>query len=235
MLPVCFKKPLQKVLDDPTSQTKFPTAVNARRGAIHILQWCSNSDNSVVLQKFAEELTRDLRAALVTPTGKGLWRDKLWESYYCIRTTGIFTNRWTVFLCNANSPAGTPVLYQHFIDLMFKALLQWNYSVATDNPKQPSPMTNNEANALRYVAGWERKLKHPDPVIHSMIWYYAWWAWLKIHRISSGPCEEWTYLIEHGGLWHVWEDTYQDVHNELLKRVVELFITIRGSPMLVHG
>ena len=57
-------------------------------------------------------------------------------------------------MCNADSPTGTPVLYQHLTDLVFKALLQWNYSVATDNPKQPSPMTNNEANALRYVAGY---------------------------------------------------------------------------------
>ena len=78
-------------------QTKSPTAVNVRRIAIHKLQWCSNSDNSVVLQKFAEELTSDLRAALVTPTGKGLQQDKLWESY-CICTTEIFTNRWTVFV-----------------------------------------------------------------------------------------------------------------------------------------
>ena len=135
---------MQKVLDDPTFQTKSPTAVNTRRAAFHMLQWCSNPDNSVVLQKFAEELTTDLRAALVTPTGKGLQRVKLWESYYCIRTTEIFTNRWTVFLCNANSSAGTPVLYQHLTDLVFKALLQWNYSVATADFDEEDQDVHNE-------------------------------------------------------------------------------------------
>ena len=250
-----------------------------------MLQWCSNPDNSVVLQKFAEELTTDLRAALVTPTGKGLRRDKLWESYYCIRTTEIFTNRWTVFLCNANSPAGTPVLFQHLTDLVFKALLQWNYSVATDNSKQPSPLTNNEANALRYVAGYvcrhlRKKIEASShPLKEEMILCLM--SMVKDKSDTSvGPCEEWTDLIDRGGLWHVKENTHsfflsleeeicvllssllteenrkekiieklcnsediqfywlivsadfdeedQDVHSELLKRVVELFVTIRG-------
>lgn len=97
---------------------------------------------------------------------------------------------------------------------------------------------------------------------------------------SSGPCEEWTDLVDRGGLWHVQENTHsfflcleeeirplfppllsetdkkdkiinelsanedvlfywlivgedfdeddQRVHTELLRRVIELYVTIRG-------
>ena len=65
-----------------------------------------------MLQKFAAELTRDLRAALVTPTGKGLQCGNRIIAFVPLRflpTTGLF-------LCNTNSPAGTPVLYQRLTD-----------------------------------------------------------------------------------------------------------------------
>jgi len=276
---------LQKVLDDPTFNTKSPTAVDARRAAVHMLQWCKHTDNIVVLQKFTEQVMRDLRGALVTPTGKGLRRDKLWESYYHIRTTEAFTNRWTVFLCKANSPCGTPVLYQHLTDLLFKALLKFTYSVADGTLKQPSPLTNNEANALRYVAGYvcrhlRKKIEaSAAPLKEEMVLCLMSMVKDKSDT-SSGNCEEWTDLVDRGGLWHVRENTYsfflsleeemrillpsllteeknkeriikelvlsedvqfywlivgadfdeddQDVHRELLRRIVELFVTIRG-------
>ena len=250
-----------------------------------MLQWCSNSNNEVVLQKFTEEVFTDLRGALVTPTGKGLGRDKLWESYYYIRTTETFTNRWTVFLCKANSPCGTPVLYQHLTDLLFKGLLRYSYSVANDTSKQPSPLTNNEANALRYVAGYvcrhlRKKIEaSAHPLKEEMVLCLM--SMVKDKSDTSrGVCEEWTDLVDRGGLWHVRENTHsfflsleeeirlllpslltkekrkerivedlvrsedvqfywlivgaefdeedRDVHSELLKRIVELFVTIRG-------
>jgi len=73
--------------------TKSPTAMQARRGAEHVLQWCLNSDNEAMVKKIIEELIKDLKGALVSPTGKGLQRDKIWESYYCIHATENFSNR----------------------------------------------------------------------------------------------------------------------------------------------
>ena len=82
--------------------------------------------------------------------------------------------------------------------------------MATDNPKQPSPMTNNEANAVRYVAGYvchhlRKKIEassHPlneETVLCLMNMVKD---TLDIKR-RSGPYEEWTDLIDRGGLWHV--------------------------------
>ena len=178
-----------------------------------MLQWCSNSNNEVVLQKFTEKVFTDLRGALVTPTGKGLGRDKLWESYYYIHTTETFTNRWTVFLCKANYPCETPVLYQHLTDLLFKGLLRYSYSVANDTSKQPSPLTNNEANALRYVAGYvcrhlRKKIEaSAHPLKEEMVLYLM--SMVKDKSDTSrGVCEEWTDLVDRGGLWHVRENTH---------------------------
>jgi len=55
--------------------TKSPTAVQARTGAEHVLQWCLNSDNEAMVKKFIEELIKDLKGALVS--GKGLRRENV--------------------------------------------------------------------------------------------------------------------------------------------------------------
>jgi len=55
--------------------TKSPAAMQARRGAEHVLQWYLNSDNEAMVKRFIEELIKDLKGALVSPTGKGLRRD----------------------------------------------------------------------------------------------------------------------------------------------------------------
>ena len=166
-----------------------------------------------MLQKFTEDVIKDLRKALVSPAGKKLWRDKLWESYYYIRTTETFTNRWTVFLCKANSPCGTKVLYQHLTDLMFKSLLKSTYSLADRTFQPPSPLTINEANALRYVAGYVcchlRKIIEASahPLKEEMILCLMNMVKDKSDT-SEGHCEEWTNLVDHGGLWHVRENVF---------------------------
>ena len=106
--------------------------------------------------KFSEDLMRQLNGALVNPSGKVLHRDKIWESYFYIRSQETFTNRLTVFLHAANSPVGTPVLYQHLTDIIFKELLHAKYSVSTSaiDDNNTAPLTNDEANVIRYMAGY---------------------------------------------------------------------------------
>ena len=84
--------------------------------------------------------------------------------------------------------------------------------MATDNSKQPSPLTNNEANALRCVAGYvcrhlRKKIEaFSHPLKEEMILCLMSMVKDKSDT-SSKPCEEWTDLIDHGGLWHVQERT----------------------------
>ena len=202
-------------MDDPTFQTKSPTSVNARIGADHLHRWCSNGENYACLQKFMEDLLGDLNGALVNPSGKVLHRDKLWESYFYVRSKETFINRWTVFLCTTNSPAGSPVLYQHLTDLVFKALLHSKYSVMVNDKENISttPLTYNEVNALRYTAGYvcrhiRKKIEassHPlrEEMVLSLMTMVK-----EKSDTTSGPCEEWTDLVDWDGLWHIRENTH---------------------------
>ena len=124
-----------------------------------------------------------------------------------------FTNRWTVFLCKANSPCGTQVLYQHLTDLMFKSLFKSTYSLADRTFQPPCPLTINEANALRYVAGYVcrhlRKIIEASahPLKEEMILCLMSMVKDKSDT-SEGHCEEWTNLVDRGGLWHVRENVF---------------------------
>ena len=199
-----LRSALQNVFDDPSFRTKSQEAANARIGTEYMLQWCSNRDNLPTLLKFTEDLVKDLEGALVKPNGKVL-RDKVWESYFYIRSQEAFTNRWTVFLCSANSPIGTPVLYQHLTDIIFKELLREKYSVSANDrdSERPGPLTVNEVNVLRYVAGYvcrhlRKKIEassHPlkeDMVLCIMTMVK------DFNTLLSGPCEEWTDLVACG-------------------------------------
>ena len=70
-----------------------------------------------------EELLGDLNEALTNPSGKVLQGDKLWESLFYIRSKETFINCWTFFLCVANSPVGSPVLYQHLCKQPFSEII----------------------------------------------------------------------------------------------------------------
>ena len=103
--PKLLCKALQNILDDPSFQTKSPTAENARIGAEHIPQWSSNPDNYAVLLKFMQGLTGDLKEALVKPSGEVCQRDKVWESYFYIHSKETFFNCWTVSLSRFQKPS----------------------------------------------------------------------------------------------------------------------------------
>jgi len=128
--------------------------MDARRGAEYMLQWCTNDNNLPDLLSFCDDLLEKLNSALVDPIGKVLQRDKIWESYFYVHSQETFINHWTIFLNAANSPVGTPVLYQHLTDLIFEDLLQEKYVISASASKGSiAPVTHDEANAMRYVAG----------------------------------------------------------------------------------
>jgi len=284
--PNMLRNVLQNVLDDPSFHTKSQEAANAIISAEYMLHWCSSQDNLTTLLKFSEDLIQDLEGALINPNGKVLQRDKIWESYFYMRSQETFTNRWTIFLYSANSPTGTPVLYQHLTDIIFKELLRKKYSVSANESERVGPLiTINECNVLRYVAGYvcrhlRKKIEASNhPLKEDMVLCLMTMVKDKSNT-SSGPCEEWTDLVDRGGLWHVQENTHslflcleeeiclllpsllheadkkekiinelstnedvlfywlivgadfeeddERVHAELLKKIIELFVTIRG-------
>ena len=162
-----------------------------------------------------QDLLGDLNGALVNPSGKALLRDKLWNHTFYICTQEGFINHWTVFLCGANFPVGSSVLYQHLTDLVFKELLHLKYSIAANDTENAGvgPLTYNGVNALRYVAGYvcrhsRKKIQASNhPLKEEMTLCLMTMVKEKSDTIS-GPCEEWTDLVDWGGLWHIRESTH---------------------------
>jgi len=141
-----------------------------------------------------------------------------------------------------HSPCGTPVLYQHLTDLLFKILIKHKYSVGDATTKQPSPLTNNEANALRYVAGYvcrhlRKKIKaSAHPLKEEMILCLM--SMVKDKSDTSrGLCEEWTDMVDRGGLWHVKENTHSfflTLEEEIRTLLPSLLIEERRKEQIVE-
>ena len=211
---IILRNALKNVLDYPSFYTKSQEAVNARMGTEYMHNWCSNPDYLPTLRKFSEDLrnTRFRKSThksqwknLTTRQGLG---DILLHSF-----TRDISNRWTIFLCGANCPIGTPVLYQHLTDIIFKELLHEKYSVSANDSEKAGPIiTMDEGNVLRYVAGYvcrhlRKKTEASNhPLKEDMVLCLMTMVKDK-SETSSGPCEEWTDLVDQGDLWHVRENT----------------------------
>ena len=107
----------------------------------------------------------------------------------------------------------TPILFQHLTDLIFRAVL-----VQQSNPSIQDAMlavTSTEANALRYAAGFvcrhlRNKLeKGNHPLKEELILCILQLIRGADANEESGTAEEWSELIDRGGLWNVRNTTFQ--------------------------
>ena len=106
------------------------------------------------------------------------------------------------------------MLYQHLTDIIFKELLRVKYSVLANDcdSERPGPLTVNEVNVLRYVAGYvcchlRKKIEASShPLKEDMVLCLMTMVKDKSDT-SRGPCEEWPDLVDRG-LWHVQENTH---------------------------
>ena len=164
-------------------------------------------------------------------------------------------------------------------------MLKEKYTVAARDMEKPGSLTISEVNALRYVSGYvcrhvNKKIEASNHRFKEEMVLCLMTMVKEKSDTTSGPCEEWTDVIDRDGLWHIRENTHsfflcleeeirvhlqslltesnrkekiieelrtnedvqfywlivgadfeeddQAVHNELLRRILELFVTIRG-------
>ena len=210
-----LQKALGEVIKDPLFSTKSPSAVKAKEDAMQLLKWCEKPENHLAMTAFETEIVEGFKNIFVSPSGKPVKRDMLWRSYILIRSSTKFVGKWQVFLESAQCSA-TPILYQHLTDLIFKDLVYENFQICIFKSRctyETEAITIPEANALRYAAGYvcrhlRQKLKRgTDPLKEEMIL-----CLMELVKDCSdetvGTSEEWTILVDRGGLWYVKETTY---------------------------
>ena len=106
-----------------------------------------------------------------------------------------------------------PTLFQYVSRQVFKELLANDHAVCdAHNDIQPSSLTWEEENALRYVGGFvcrkvrqqitESSLPHKEDMLLLTI------ALCGDETDEDRGTETWTNEIDRGGLWHISDDTY---------------------------
>ena len=107
---------LEDLLKDPSFHTGTQVAAGALQAAEILYKWCSLAENQIKLKLFAEKLEGYLEncfKSTVKSTGSTIiCRDKLWRSFFLVRSSSDFISHWTMFLNNIIL-LPTPTLYQH--------------------------------------------------------------------------------------------------------------------------
>ncbi|XP_065888818.1 uncharacterized protein [Dysidea avara] len=130
-------------------------AIEARKVAQILLDWCLNAANNNCFTTFVLKLSEDLKQAMSSCKKKSCNREKLWRNFFLLRSSEKFREDWVNFLDSANV-AATPILYQHLTDILFRGYIGDHVTGCTAETKvDPAPaVTKREGNALRYAAGY---------------------------------------------------------------------------------
>ena len=139
----------------------------------------------------------------------------MWGSYHRLQCSETFVHDWKTFLSAAKMKA-FPSFYQFVTHTVFRELVAIHFPVhcsESNETEHPSrPLTNEEENALRYVAGYViRKLREridssSNPRKDEMVLLLMECAGDEMD--SDGGTEMWLNMIDRGGLWHVNDQTY---------------------------
>ena len=123
-----------------------------------------------------------------------------------------FNKQWTDFL-QTTTPLIEPVVYQHLTDLVLKFLLQDHFKIEYLN-KESTEMNESERNTLCYVAGYvcrklRTKIERENHELKEEMVLCLMDLVKDENTRACGTDEEWTNLVDRGGLWHVKGTTYQ--------------------------
>ena len=121
-------------------------------------EWLGEPESKITVQDFLLQFGQDVAEVVTCLTnGKKLCagREKMWTRYHKLRISGNFRMRWkTLFSSCQCHIVVHPVLYQRLTDTMFKKMLGRRITVIRHAGEDVDPLTLNEENALRCVAGY---------------------------------------------------------------------------------
>lgn len=253
--------------------------------AVGLLEWSAADVNKPQLCAFIKRLFTALQKPLISFSRRSFNREILWRNYFLVRSSEEFISNWVAFLKDADLTP-TPIFYQHLTDLVFRHLIDNHLIGFTDDITPAAALMDHEAGVLRYAAGYvcrhlRRKIERGNHKLKEELVLCLMALVRSGNDEECGPDEEWTRMLDRGGLWYVKETTYslflvieeearqclktlssqhakckkeiiadvtsnddvlfywiiatadfeiddEEVHEMLLKMIVELYITIRG-------
>ena len=186
----------------------------ARKVAEDLLKWNSTESGCQKLEEFSKNLYKESEKPFVV-FYKSCNREKLWRNYFLLHSSEEFIKLWTVFLNSANL-IPTSSFYQHLTDIVFRKMIQDHllFSSPTNSDKITiTPISYQEGNALRYTAGYvcRHLRKKIECGSHKLKEELVLCLVALVKDRSSEECgndEQWTMMMDRGGLWHIKETTY---------------------------
>ena len=206
-------KSLSIVLNDEGFKVPSPRAVETLSVAKELMTWCQDEAHKKEFTLFAQWLVFTLRTCFIVPGKASKLRcEKMWEQYHKLQVSKPFKEEWGIFFHKSLCRCALPTLFQSVSHSIFKKLLELELMVdSNDTGAAAWPITWEEENALRYVAGYVcRKvqnkiamssLKDKEEMIQFCVGLYG-------DEGGDQGTEDWTNAIDRGGLWHVSDDTH---------------------------
>ena len=172
--------------------------------------WKKSPSNLEVLKEFSHILYVRLNACFACCRSTlQLRKERMWGSYHHLRSAETFVRDWKKFISVSVKMKAFPSFYQSVVHTVFKELVMMHYPVSCGEGNEtelPSrPLTCQEQNALRYVAGYViRKLREridssSNPRKDEMVLLLVECAGDEMD--SDGGTEMWLNMIDCGGLW----------------------------------
>ena len=229
---VLFTAAVQTVTDDKSFSVPSPANKKAVEAAASLIAWCDQPQNYNNLRRFSWILCIRLHACFSKKhSSMQLRKEKMWRAYHLLRTSLTFGNDWKIFLNSTVGLQAHPTFYQHVTSTIFKELTKNEFPLPPPNAvKHPNtPLTFEEKNALRFVAGHVcRKVRtrlEESSTLGKDEMIFCIMSFGGDEEDEEGETELWLNTTDRGGLWHVNDTTY--VFFIIMEEVTRRFFSTR--------
>ena len=188
-------------------------AQEARKTAGKLLEWCSDLDNGTVFGCFASDLVSNLGTCFKSHRNVQREREYMWEKVFKFRASPEFKTKWSSFLLESIDVSACPIFFQYVAERAFESLIKSRYQFEKTDRSVDVQLSYEERNALRYTAGYVtraliKKLKSSThPLKEEMVC-----CLLDMNEADEldtpHESEDWTTIINRGGLTHIGNMTY---------------------------
>lgn len=193
-------------------QLNSESAINARRTADTVLKWSCIEENHEQYSTFSSEISKSIESYVCTAVRYNstaqVRLETIWKAFFQLTSSLSFKLKWENFLRPIITTSPCPIFYQYVTDYIFKYHVKANFPIIEPSASvEVDTLTYFEKNAIRYAAGYvpkalRKKLKkslHPNKenfisCLDDM---------LQNEETDKDESEEWTNLIDRGGLSHV--------------------------------
>ena len=201
-------------LKDRRFELPSTSATVARSIAEELILWQKDPGHAHVFNQFAAYLSAKLKLCFVTThKSKHLKQAKMWGEYHKLRTSASFKAEWENFLDKATKQQPSVAFYQFVTHELFKELIKMEFTVDTEKDKTLAPLTHEEKNALRYVAGYVCRKVHNQLKQSSCPGREVMMLCLSDMNgddiDEDDHTDEWLRKINRGGLWKITDEVYQ--------------------------